>query len=83
VTKEELPSLKENDNLELVNRPVNAKVIQNCWVMRVETSCDGNARFKVPLIVKGYAQKQGIYCDETFSLVARCDTVCTLLAVAA
>ena len=51
--------------------------------MRVQTSCDGNARFKVLLVVKGYVQKQGTDYDEIFSPVSRCDTVCTLLAVAA
>jgi len=32
---EELASLKENETWELVNRPTNAKVIHNCWVMCV------------------------------------------------
>jgi len=39
---------------------INAKVIQNRWVMRVKTSRDGNADFKAQLVAKGYAQKQGI-----------------------
>jgi len=43
---EELASLKENEIWELVNRPVNAKVIQNSWVMHVKMSCDGSACFK-------------------------------------
>jgi len=57
---EELASLKENETWELVNRPVNTKMIQNLQVMRVKKSCDGNARFKAQLVTKGYAQKQGI-----------------------
>jgi hypothetical protein len=79
---EELASLKENGTWELVNRPINAKVIQNRWVLGVKTSCDGNARFKARLDEMGYAQKQETDYDESFSPVARYDTIRTLLAVA-
>jgi hypothetical protein len=57
---EELALVKENKTWELVNRPVNAKVIQNCSVMRVKKSRDSKARFKARLVAKGYTQKQGI-----------------------
>ena len=43
---EELASLKENETWEL-NRPVNAKAIQNRWVMRVNASCDGNLALRL------------------------------------
>jgi len=58
---EELASLKENETCELVNRPVNAKGIQNRWVMRVKMSCDGNARCKTRLVVKGCAQNKELF----------------------
>ena len=63
--------LKENETWELVNWPVNAKVIQDRWVMHKKTSCDDNARFKAQLFAKGYALYQGIVYDETFRPVAR------------
>ena len=79
---EEYVSLKENETWELVNRPLNAKVIQNCWVTYVKTSCDSNACFKARLVVKGYVQKQGIDFYVIFSPIALYDTVSTLLVVA-
>ena len=40
-------------------------------------------RRKVKLVVKGYAQRQGIDFGEMFALVGRIDTIRVLLAIAA
>jgi hypothetical protein len=79
VVNVELASVKENETWELVDRPDTAKMVQNRWVMRVNTSRDGKARFKARLVAKGYTHKQVLDCDYIFSPVARYDTVCTLL----
>ena len=79
----ELASLKENETRKLINRPTNAKMINNHWVTCIKKSCDSNAHFKARLVVKGYAQKQGTDYDETFIPVTHYDTIRTLLVVAA
>ena len=40
-------------------------------------------RYKARLVVKGYAQKQGINYDEVCSLVARMESIKILIAIAA
>jgi hypothetical protein len=41
----------------------------------------GIKRYKARVVVKGFAQKKGIYFDEIFSLVAKLNSIMTILSL--
>ena len=57
--------------------------LQNKWVYRLKEEEDGKIRYKSRLVVKGFAQKQGIDFNEIFSLVVKLNSIRTLLSIVA
>jgi hypothetical protein len=81
--KNEYDSLIQNDAWTLVDPPEDRKPIDNKWIFRLKTKPDGSIdRFKSRLVIKGCCQKAGIDYSETFSPVARLDSIQTLLSIA-
>uniref|UniRef100_A0A2N9HLU0 Uncharacterized protein n=1 Tax=Fagus sylvatica TaxID=28930 RepID=A0A2N9HLU0_FAGSY len=82
--QEEIEALHKNKTWDLVPLPQGRKAIGNKWVYKIKR--DGNdqvERYRARLVVKGFAQKEGIDFNEIFSPVVRLTTVRVVLAMCA
>ena len=79
---EELKVLQKNETWELKNLPTRKKI--NCkWVCNVKYKVDGFInRYKTRLVAKGFTQTHGVDYQETFTSVAKLNTVKVLLPLA-
>eukprot|EP00253_Pinus_taeda_P027362 PITA_27362 len=81
---EEYRSLLANDTWDLVPLPKGRKLVRCKWVYRTKYGPDGKVdKHKARLVAQGFSQVEGIDYTETFSPVAKMNSVCLVLSLAA
>ena len=81
---EEIDAIERNETWELTELPPKKQVIGVKWVYKTKCNFEGKIdRHKARLVVKGYKQQYGRDYDETYAPVARMETVCAVIAIAA
>eukprot|EP00253_Pinus_taeda_P027535 PITA_27535 len=81
---EEYHSLLANDTWDLVPLPKGRKLVRCKWVYRTKYGPDGKVdKHKARLVAKGFSQVEGIDYNETFSPVAKMNSIRLVLSLAA
>ncbi|KAJ0462894.1 putative RNA-directed DNA polymerase [Helianthus annuus] len=82
--KNEIDSILQNHNWELVDLPPGCKPLGYRWIflriMKADRSID---KYKARLVIKGFRQKEGLDYFDTYSPVTRITSIRLVLAIAA
>ena len=80
---EKLNQFMRNDVWELASRPEGVHVIDTKWIFKNKTDEDREIiRNKSQLVAQGYTQVKGVDFDESFTSVARLESIRILMSIA-
>ena len=80
----EYSSLMKNHTWDLVPLPKGRKLVRCKWVYRTKYVANGYVdKYKARLVAKGFSQVEGIDYSETFAPIAKMNSICLVLSLAA
>jgi hypothetical protein len=83
-TTEEYSSLMKNQTWDLVSLSKGQKLVHCKWIYKTKYATDGSVdKHKAHLVAKGFSQVEGIDYSETFAPVAKMNSICLVLSLAA
>jgi hypothetical protein len=72
-----------NQTWDLDPLPPGRKLVRCGWVYKTNSTTDGQvSRYKSRLVAKGFKQVHNIDYDETFTMIAKMDSIHLFLAIA-
>ncbi|SOV08820.1 uncharacterized protein UDID_17752 [Ustilago sp. UG-2017a] len=81
--RKELKGLEAMGTWEVANHPPGVPLVDSKVVLRLKLDADGvPIKHKARLVARGFTQREGIDCQETFSLVAPLGAIRAILALA-
>jgi hypothetical protein len=65
-----------------VLRPEGKLVVTSWWLYKVNNAIDGSVeKYKARFLACGFSQREGVDCEETFSLVARYSSIRAVISI--
>uniref|UniRef100_A0A2N9F645 Integrase catalytic domain-containing protein n=1 Tax=Fagus sylvatica TaxID=28930 RepID=A0A2N9F645_FAGSY len=82
--EEEMHALELNHTWDLIPKPAGTSIVGCHWVFTVKQNLDSTVdRLKARLVAKGFTQTYGLDYTETFSLVAKLNSIHIIISLAA
>ena len=80
--EKEMKSLHSNEVWQLVETPLNRRIVSSKWIFKRTLGADGSVqRYKERLVAQGCTQRFGLDYEETFSPVIRFESVRSVIAL--